>query len=101
MAETSARLHQVDHSGGTLDLVPTTKRRIQVTVDEELDAALRELGGGKSRSRAVHDLALLGAKAAREKQEKKKRAIEHLLRIARGEDDGYDFSVSERLHAER
>lgn len=81
--------------------MPTIKPRIQVTVDEELDAALRELGGGKSRSRAMHDLALRGAEAIREKQERKREAIEHLLRIASGEDDRYDFSVSEQLHAQR
>lgn len=81
--------------------MPTTKPRIQVTVDEELDAALRELGGGKSRSQTVHDLALRGAEAIREKQERKQEAIAHLLRIASGEDDGYDFSVSEQLHAQR
>lgn len=81
--------------------MPTLKPRIQVTVDEELEAALRELGDGKSRSRAVHDLALRGAEAMREKQRGKRAAIEHLLRIANGEDNGYDFSVSERLHAER
>jgi hypothetical protein len=28
-------------------------------------------------------------------------AIEHFLRISNGDDDGYDFSVSEQLHAER
>ena len=28
-------------------------------------------------------------------------ALEHLLRIATGEDDRYDFSISERLHASR
>jgi hypothetical protein len=81
--------------------MPSLKPRIQVTVDEELDRALRELGAGKPKSRAVHDLALRGAQAMREAQQGKRRAIEHLLRIADGEDDGYDFSVSERLHAER
>jgi hypothetical protein len=79
----------------------TLRPRIQVTVDEELDTALRELGAGKSRSRAVHDLALRGAQAVRTEQHGRRRAIEHLLRIANGEDDGYDFSVSEQLHAER
>lgn len=81
--------------------VPSLKPRIQVTVDDELDRALRELGAGKSRSRAVHDLALRGAQAMRDEQAGRRRAIEHLLRIANGEDNGYDFSVSERLHAER
>jgi hypothetical protein len=81
--------------------MPSLKLRIQVTVDEELDQALRELGGGKPKSRVVHDLALRGAQAIREAQRGRRRAIEHLLRIADGEDDGYDFSVSEQLHAER
>jgi hypothetical protein len=31
----------------------------------------------------------------------RRKAIEHLLRIASGEDDRYDFSVSEQLHASR
>lgn len=81
--------------------MPTAKPRIQVTVDDELDAALRQLGHGKPRSRAVHDLALRGAEAIRAEQQGKREAIAHLLRIANGEDDGYDFSVTERLHAER
>jgi Arc/MetJ family transcription regulator len=86
---------------GTLRFVPTTKPRIQVTVDDELDAALRQLGGDKSRSRAVHDLALRGAEAIRTEREGKREAIAHLLRIANGEDDGYDFAVTEQMHAER
>ncbi len=39
--------------------------------------------------------------AAAAQSPERRAAIEHLLRIASGEDDGYDFSVSKRLHAER
>ncbi len=81
--------------------MPSTKPRIQVTLDSELADAVRELGGAKPRSRAVHDLALRGAEAIRAEQGAQNEAIEHLMRIANGEDDGYDWSVSERLHAER
>lgn len=81
--------------------VPSTKPRIQVTLDTELAAAVAELGGTKPRSRTVRDLALRGAEALREQQDARLRALEHLRQIATGEDDGYDFSVSERLHAER
>jgi metal-responsive CopG/Arc/MetJ family transcriptional regulator len=81
--------------------VPSTKPRIQVTLDAELAAALTEVGSSESRSRAVRDLALRGAEAIRAERARKRDAIEHLRRIATGEDDGYDFAVSERLHASR
>lgn len=51
-------------------------------LDSELAAA--EVGGTEPRSRAD-----------------KNKARGHLLRIAAGEDDGYDFAVSEQLHADR
>jgi hypothetical protein len=81
--------------------VPSTKPRIQVTLDSELAAAVAELGDGGPRSRTVHDLALRGAEAVRAEQDRRRAAIEHLRRIATGEDDGYDFAVSESLHAAR
>jgi hypothetical protein len=81
--------------------MPKTARRVQVTLDPELDAAVAEFGGSEPRSRAVRDLALRGADALRAEKTARRAAIEHLLRIANGEDDGYDFAVSERLHAER
>jgi len=81
--------------------MPSTKSRIQVTLDSELAAAVSEFGGTESRSRVVRDLALRGAKAIRAERVGKREAQEHLLRIAAGEDDGYDFAVSERLHASR
>lgn len=78
-----------------------TTPRIQVTLDAELAAALAELGGNEPRSRAVRDLAVRGAEAIRAERAEKRDAQKHLLRIATGKDDGYDFSVSERLHASR
>jgi hypothetical protein len=79
----------------------STKRRVQVTLDTELARALTELGGASPRSRAVRDLALRGAEAVRAERSARHEAHEHLRRIATGEDDGYDFAVSERLHDER
>ncbi len=81
--------------------MPPTKPRIQVTLDSELAAAVAEFGGGEPRSRAVRDLALRGAETVRAERTARRDAFEHLRRIATGEDDGYDFAVSERLHASR
>lgn len=81
--------------------VPTTKPRIQVAFDPELASAVAELGGKKSRAQAVHDLALRGAEAIRAERSHAIDARAHLRRIATGEDDRYDFAVSERLHASR
>jgi Arc/MetJ family transcription regulator len=78
-----------------------TKPRIQVTLDAELAAAVAEFGGTDSRSRTVHDLALRGAEAFRAERDARREAHEHLRRIATGEDDGYDFAISEQLHASR
>lgn len=74
--------------------------RIQVTVDAELGAALAEFGG-RSRSRAMRDLALRGAQALREEEHSRREALEFLRQLDAGEDDGYDFSVSAELHATR
>jgi hypothetical protein len=81
--------------------MPSTKPRIQVTIDPELSDAIAELGGAEPRSRTVRDLALRGADAVRAERSARSEAREHLRRIATGEDDRYDFAVSERLHAER
>ena len=81
--------------------MPSAKPRVQVTLDAELAAALTELGSTEPRARAIRDLALRGAEAIRAEQAGKRAALEHLHRIATGEDDRYDFSVSERLHAAR
>ena len=74
--------------------------RVQVTVDPELAAALAEFGG-RSRSRAVRDLAIRGAQALRDDQRRRDDAIEFLRRISTGEDDRFDFSVTAELHAAR
>lgn len=81
--------------------MPSTKPRVQVTLDQELAAAVTELGSGKSRSRAVRDLAVRGAKAIRDEQHRRSEALAGLRRICTGEDDRFDFSVSAQLHAER
>lgn len=81
--------------------MPSTKPRIQVTLDNELAAAVAELGEGKSRSRAVHDLALRGAEAIRAEEHRLANALEFLRQLDSGEDDRFDFSVSAQLHAER
>jgi hypothetical protein len=81
-------------------VVPSTSPRIQVTVDRELDAALSEFAGS-SRSRAVRDLAVRGAEALREEKRRRVDALQLLQRIADGEDDRFDFSVSAELHAAR
>src|ERR1700722_20321446 len=83
------------------DSVPSTKPRIQVTLDTELAAAVAEFGGTESRSRIVRDLALRGAEAFRAERDARREAHEHLRRIATGEDDRYDFTISEQLHASR
>lgn len=77
-----------------------TSSRIQVSVDPELAAALAEFGG-ESRSKAVRDLAVRGAETLREEQHRRQEAIEFLQRVATGEDDRFDFSVSADLHARR
>jgi hypothetical protein len=78
-----------------------TNPRVQVTLDAQLAAAVAEFGGAEPRSRAVRDLALRGAEAMRAERAGRRSAREHLLRIAAGVDDGYDFAVSEQLHASR
>ncbi|HTA14454.1 MAG TPA: hypothetical protein VK781_06305 [Solirubrobacteraceae bacterium] len=81
--------------------MPAIKPRIQVTLDSELAAAVAEFGGAEPRSRTVRELALRGAEAFRAERNARREAHEHLRRIATGEDDRYDFSISERLHASR
>jgi hypothetical protein len=81
--------------------MPPTNPRIQVTLDSELADAIAELGAGKPRSRAVHDLALRGAAAIRAEQRQHHEALEFLRALDSGEDDRFDFSVSAELHAAR
>jgi Arc/MetJ family transcription regulator len=75
--------------------------RIQVTIDEDLASAVAEFGAGKSRSRAVHDLALRGADAIRAEKGQLQEGLDFLRRLDAGEDDRFDFAVSAQLHAER
>jgi hypothetical protein len=81
-------------------VVPAASPRIQVTVDPELDAALSEFAG-TSRSRTVRDLAVRGAEALREETRLRHDAQRLLQRIADGQDDRFDFSVSAELHGAR
>jgi hypothetical protein len=49
----------------------------------------------------VHDLALRGAEAMRSDGRGREEALEFLRRLDAGEEEGFDFSVSAQLHAER
>ncbi len=81
--------------------MPSAMPRIQVTIDEDLASAVAEFGAGKSRSRAVHDLALRGADAIRAEKGQLQEGLDFLRRLDAGEDDRFDFAVSAQLHAER
>jgi hypothetical protein len=81
--------------------MPPTNPRVQVMLDSELAAAVAEFGGTEPRSRAVRDLALRGAEAIRAERADRNRARDHLLGIAAGDDDGYDFTISEQLYSAR
>lgn len=73
--------------------MPTSKPRVQVTIDEELAAALDEIDPRpRSQSRLLRDLALRGAEAEAEAREIP-RGIEYLRGIATGDVD-YDFDAS-------
>jgi hypothetical protein len=71
-----------------------------VTIDRELADALAEFGG-ESRSRAVRDLAVRGAQALRDEQQRRDEAIEFLRRISSGDDDRFDFQATAELHGAR
>lgn len=81
--------------------MPSSHPRVQVALDAELAAAVKEFGGREPKSRAIHDLALRGAEAIRAERSAAQEAQRHLLRIAAGDDDRYDFAVSASLHASR
>jgi hypothetical protein len=70
-------------------------------VDDDLATAIAELGVGKSRSRAIHDLAVRGAEAMRAESGQLEDALAFLRQLDTGEDDRFDFSVSAKLHADR
>lgn len=81
--------------------MPTSHRRIQVTVDSELAEALDAVDPRpRSRSRLIRDLALRGATAARAERERQDASRAFLLSVVRGETD-YDPSAAVAIHAER
>ncbi len=73
--------------------MPTTKARVQVTIDEELAAALAVVDPAPaSRSRLVRDLAIRGADAIRAERVQAREALAHLIAIADGEQP-HDFTA--------
>lgn len=73
--------------------MPTTRPRIQVTIDDELAAALARVDPAPaSRSRLVRDLAIRGADAIRADRHQADDALAHLIAIADGE-HAHDFAV--------
>jgi hypothetical protein len=72
--------------------VPTTKPRVQVTIDDDLADALAAVDPAPaSRSRLVRDLAIRGADAIRADRADAEDALSHLLAIADGEHP-HDFA---------
>ena len=89
------------HPSGTLDRVPSSQPRVQVTVDPELAAAMDEIDPHPaSRSRLIRDLAVRGAKAERDERRRRQAATSYLLSIARGENE-YDFQTARAMHEQR
>jgi metal-responsive CopG/Arc/MetJ family transcriptional regulator len=81
--------------------VATSHPRVQVTVDPELAEAMDSVDPAPaSRSRLIRDLALKGAEAARQEEERRREAIEHLKGIARGEID-FDFEALREIYEAR
>lgn len=75
--------------------------RIQVTVDDELAAALTRIDPRPpSRSRLVRDLALRGALALQQDRNRADEALAVLLEIADGERE-YDFDAVADLASRR
>jgi hypothetical protein len=82
-------------------VMPTTKMRVQVTVDEELAAALAAIDPEPaSRSKLIRDLALRGADAVRAGREQESRALDVLLEIADGVRN-YDLAAAGAAAASR
>jgi len=91
----------------------TTREKARKLLDELPEDALEPIveilaSRGKDRIRRLREYSpeedegpSAEEEAAAAKSPERRAAIEHLLRIASGEDDRYDFAVSERLHAER
>ena len=80
--------------------VPTRYPRIGVTRDPELDAALQRaapLLGDQPVAAQVRALAIRGADALVEDEERRKAAIEGLIRFSLREDDLVDWDLIERI----
>jgi metal-responsive CopG/Arc/MetJ family transcriptional regulator len=81
--------------------VPTTKPRVQVTVDDELAAALDAIDPSPtSRSCLIRDLALRGADAMRDTHGREAEALRVLVEIADGTRD-YDLATASAAAAAR
>lgn len=62
--------------------IPTARHRIQVTVDPELDQALRRaasLVGARGQAGIIRELALRGAQAAIDEEAERRWAVDYLL----------------------
>lgn len=88
--------------------MPTSHPRIQVLRDEPLDAALNQaapyLAPGISAGRAVHELAIAGARRVTERavaeSEDREAAFEYLIAVSTREEPAIDWDVFGRLDAE-
>jgi hypothetical protein len=80
---------------------PTTKPRIQVTIDDELANALATVDAAPaSRSRLIRDLAIRGGDAIRADRLQAREALSHLTAIADG-DQPHDFTAVSSVLAGR
>ena len=76
-------------------------RRVQVTVDPELERALAAVDPRPaSRSRLIRDLALRGALQIGDDRRRRREAEDYLLRVAHG-DVELDLDAASALHAAR
>lgn len=81
--------------------MPTDRPRIQVTVDDELAAALAaHPQAGRSRSQTIRDLALRGAQAIAAEQHAQASATDVLLGVLEGS-ERFDLEPAAALHAAR
>ncbi len=82
--------------------MPTDRPRIQVTVDDELAAALaaHPQAGRWSRSQTIRDLALRGAQAIAAEQHAQASATDVLLGVLEGS-ERFDLEPAAALHAAR
>jgi metal-responsive CopG/Arc/MetJ family transcriptional regulator len=81
--------------------MPTTRSRVQVTIDDELADALAAVDASPaSRSRLIRDLAIRGADAIRADRLQTREAVSHLIAIADG-DQPHDFAAVQSVLAGR